>query len=65
MTSMRSRQYGDCYALLTSWCSKEGFFRSSDTVFKISCESASSDTARASAIAPTSALKGVPAEYGH
>jgi hypothetical protein len=34
-----------------------GFFRRSATVFKISRESASSDTARASDIAPTSALK--------
>jgi hypothetical protein len=37
--------------------SQAGFFKRSATVFKISCESASSDTARASDIAPTSALK--------
>ena len=37
--------------------SQAGFFRRSATVFKISCESTSSDTARASDIAPTSALK--------
>ena len=34
-----------------------GFFRRSATVVKISCESTSSDTARASDIAPTRALK--------
>lgn len=33
------------------------YFKRSATVFKISCESTSSDTARASDIAPTSALK--------
>src|ERR1700691_1257309 len=37
--------------------SPAGFFRRSATVVKISCESTSSDTARASDIAPTSALK--------
>jgi hypothetical protein len=37
--------------------SQAGCFRRSATVFKISRESASSDTARASDIAPTSALK--------
>jgi hypothetical protein len=37
--------------------SQEGFFRRSATVFSISRESPSSDTARASDIAPTSALK--------
>ena len=37
--------------------SQAGFFRRSATVFEISCESISSDTARASDIAPTSALK--------
>jgi hypothetical protein len=34
-------------------CSEAGIFRRSPTVFKISCESASPDTARTSAIAPT------------
>ena len=42
---------------LQFWCPKSGFFRSSAAVFKISRERASSDTARASDIAPTSALK--------
>src|ERR1700733_8781636 len=37
--------------------SQAGFFRRSATVFEISCESTSSDTARASDIAPTRALK--------
>src|SRR5260370_1062444 len=43
-----------CYSLE---CSEAGFFRRSPTVFKISRENASSDTAGASAIAPTSALR--------
>ena len=37
------------------WCEAE-FFRTSDTAFKISSDSASSETARAKDIAPTSAL---------
>jgi hypothetical protein len=37
--------------------SQAGFFRRFATVFKISCESASSDAARASYIASTNSLK--------
>jgi hypothetical protein len=45
-----------CYAFASGWFRAE-FFRSSPTVSSISRESASSDTARARDIAPTSALK--------
>src|SRR5882757_4735813 len=45
-----------CYAFASGWFTAE-FFKRSPTVSSISRERASSDTARASAIAPTSALK--------
>src|SRR2546430_357201 len=51
------RQSGSLYGLLTTRCVEAKFFRSSATVFSISRESASLDTARAKDIAPTSALK--------
>src|SRR5438445_13533802 len=51
------RQSGSLYGLLTTRCVEAKFFRSSATVFSISRESASSDTARAKDIAPTSAPK--------
>src|ERR1700737_4686703 len=47
----------DAAQFWTSPYSHASFFRSSPTVFNISRESASSDTARESPIAPTSALR--------
>src|ERR1700733_4874605 len=53
--NLREReQYAAAHRLYRS---QAGFFRRSATVFEISCESTSSDTARASDIAPTRALK--------
>src|SRR5260370_17427774 len=53
LTSIVSRRFDH----LQSWSPQAGFFRRTPTDFRISCESVSSDTARARDIAPTSALK--------
>ncbi len=44
-----------CSSQIGSWCFEAGFFRSFATVFRILRESCSSDAARATPMAPTSA----------